>query len=256
MIRFPAAGLLRAFVDPTGSPAEPPGRPGVSRPVRRDEPEGHERQAHGHGEGRMLPNPSSLDAPQRLAAEERASEAAFEPDPLAKEIRGLSPRQAIEVCARRLGPTVGRLCMALLASRAEAEEAAQEVFLQASLGLEQFRGEGTVRAWIVRIARRTCARRLEMRTRRRGLLALVPGDGHAPERPDEAALARDSGETVRAALDELKPSHREVLVLRYDAGLSFREIAVACGIDEPTARKRASRALRRLRELLPLEELR
>jgi len=203
----------------------------------------------------MLPNPLSVDAPQCPVSEE-TSAPAFEPDPIANQIRGLSPRQAIEVIARRLGPTVGRLCMALLASKAEAEEAAQEVFLQASLGLEQFRGEGTVRSWIVKIARRTCARRLEMRTRRRGLLALVHGGEAAPDRPDEVVLARDSGQTVRAALEELRPSQREVLVLRYEAGLSFREIADACGIDEPTARKRASRALQRLRELLPLEELR
>ena len=204
----------------------------------------------------MLPNQLSVDALQCPVAEERSPVTAFEPDPIAKEIRGLTPRQAIEVCARRLGPGVGRLCMALLASPAEAEEAVQEVFLQASLGLEQFRGEGTVRSWIFRIARRTCARRLEMRTRRRGLLALVHSEHHAPDRPDEVALARDCGQTVRAALEELRPSQREVLVLRYEAGLSFREIAEACGIDEATARKRASRALRRLRELLPLEELR
>lgn len=200
----------------------------------------------------MLPDSLSVGASQCPAA----SPAAFEPDPIASEIRGLTPRQAIEVCARRLGPGVGRLCMALLASRAEAEEAAQEVFLQASLGLDQFRGEGTVRSWIFKIARRTCARRLEMRTRRRGLLTLVDGAQQVPMRPDEAAEARDCGETVRTALEELRPSQREVLVLRYEAGLSFREIAEACGIDEPTARKRASRALQRLRELLPLEELR
>jgi RNA polymerase sigma-70 factor, ECF subfamily len=205
----------------------------------------------------MLPQPLSLDAPQCPAAEERLSPTpAFEPDPLANEIRGLAPRQAIEVCVRRLGPSVGRMCMALLASRPEAEEAAQEVFLQASLGLEQFRGEGTVRSWIFKIARRTCARRLEMRTRRRGLLTLVQGSEHAPMRPDEAAEARDSGQAVRTALEELRPSQREVLVLRYEAGLSFHEIALSCGIDEATARKRASRALQRLRELLPLEELR
>lgn len=204
----------------------------------------------------MLPNQLTVGAPQEAASEARTSAPALEPDPLANEIQGLAPQQAIAVCARRLGPGVGRLCMALLASRAEAEEAAQEVFLQASLGLDQFRGDGTVRSWIFRIARRTCARRLEMRTRRRGLTALAHEGQGAPARPDELAVARECGQVVRAALEELRPSHSEVLVLRYEAGLSFREIAQVCGIDEPTARKRASRALQRLRELLPLEELR
>jgi RNA polymerase sigma-70 factor (ECF subfamily) len=40
------------------------------------------------------------------------------------------------------------------------------------------------------------------------------------------------------------------VTLRYEAGLSFREVAVACGVDEAAARKRVSRALSRLRERL------
>ena len=59
--------------------------------------------------------------------------------------------------------------------------------------------------------------------------------------PDDAA---------RNALAQLKPSEREAVVLRYDAGMSFREVAVACGVDEAAARKRVSRALIRLRESL------
>jgi len=40
------------------------------------------------------------------------------------------------------------------------------------------------------------------------------------------------------------------LILRYAGGLSFREVAAACGIDEAAARKRVSRAHARLREQL------
>ena len=57
-------------------------------------------------------------------------------------------------------------------------------------------------------------------------------------------------ERLRNALAELKPSEREAVVLRYDAGLSFREVAAACGVDEAAARKRVSRALSRLRASL------
>jgi RNA polymerase sigma-70 factor (ECF subfamily) len=40
------------------------------------------------------------------------------------------------------------------------------------------------------------------------------------------------------------------VVLRYESDLSFREVAEACGIEEAAARKRVSRALERLREVL------
>jgi len=54
---------------------------------------------------------------------------------------------------------------------------------------------------------------------------------------------------------ELKPSERDVVVLRFVADLSHREIATACNLDEATARKRLSRALAHLRSILPLEDL-
>jgi RNA polymerase sigma-70 factor (ECF subfamily) len=61
---------------------------------------------------------------------------------------------------------------------------------------------------------------------------------------------RERAERARAALAKLKPSEREAVVLRFEAGLSFRELAIACGVDEAAARKRVSRALSRLREEL------
>jgi RNA polymerase sigma-70 factor (ECF subfamily) len=55
---------------------------------------------------------------------------------------------------------------------------------------------------------------------------------------------------ARQLLDEIRPSEREALVLRFAAELSFRELGAACGIDEAAARKRVSRGLQRLRSLL------
>lgn len=197
----------------------------------------------------MLPNRAQTEAP----VDEPAREVVV--DPLGLEIRGLSPREATELCARRHGRTVGRLCMALLGSGAEADEALQETFLAVSLAIGSFRAEGTVRAWILSIARRTCARRLETRSRREGRLALVHDVPAPVPGPDETLDAAARGRRVREALASLKPTEREVLVLRYESGLGFREVAQACGIDEATARKRASRALDRLRKLLPTEDM-
>jgi RNA polymerase sigma-70 factor (ECF subfamily) len=52
---------------------------------------------------------------------------------------------------------------------------------------------------------------------------------------------------LREALDQLSADDRELLALRYDAEQSFRDIALALGIDEAAARKRVGRALVRLR---------
>jgi RNA polymerase sigma-70 factor (ECF subfamily) len=136
--------------------------------------------------------------------------------------------------------------MAFTGSQAESEELVQETFLAAFDGLSQYRGEGSARAWLFGIARRICGRHTEMRARRDARLRLVHDTGRAPD-ASELSIDRERAERARAALANLKPSEREAILLRYEAELSFRELAEACGVDEAAARKRVSRALARLR---------
>jgi RNA polymerase sigma-70 factor (ECF subfamily) len=175
-----------------------------------------------------------------------------EPDAAAELIARGDHRAALARCARDHGATLGRLCIALLGTQADADEAVQETLLAAHRAMAGYRAEGTVRAWLCGIARRVCARQLEGRRRRERPLEVVPPDG---DDPLGAFATRQRARVVREALARLKPSEREALVLRYVADLSHREIAAACEVDEPTARKRVSRALVRLRDLLPSGEI-
>ncbi len=170
-------------------------------------------------------------------------------DPIAAMISRGEFRDALGHCATSHGQSIGRLCMAYLGTQAEAEEASQETLIAALDAMPSYRGDGTVRSWLFGIARRVCARRVETRVRRENRLRLVQPDESAPGA--EALLAaRQQAFRVRNALEQLKPTEREAVVLRYDSGLSFAEVAHACGIDEPAARKRVSRALDRLRRSL------
>lgn len=171
-------------------------------------------------------------------------------DPIVGLIREGRHRDAIAACAREHGAAIGRLCMALLGSQAEAEETAQEVLLAAHGALASYRGEGSLRGWLFGIARRKCARKLETRIRRERKLKLVHDAGTDAELPDEVLAARRRARRVRAALERLKPSERDAVVLRYQGGLPYREIGEVCGIDERAARKRVSRALGKMRTLL------
>ena len=165
-------------------------------------------------------------------------------------------RDAVGLCAREHGASIGRLCMAMLGSQAEAEETAQETLLAAHDAMASYRGEGSVRAWLFGIARRMCARRLERRVRQDRRLRLVHDASADAGMPDDQVEARRNARVVRDALEQLKPSERDALLLRYDGGLSYREIGEATGLDEATARKRASRGLCRLREILKQEGIR
>jgi RNA polymerase sigma-70 factor (ECF subfamily) len=162
-------------------------------------------------------------------------------------------REAVRQCAELHGPAIGRVCMALTGSQTEAEDLTQETLLAAHAGLSDWRRDGTLRAWLFAIARRTCARHLERRTQREQRLRLIHDAGRG-DSTDELYALRQRAERARQALDEIRPSEREAVILRYVGELSFREVAIACGIDEPAARKRVSRALARLRETLTHED--
>ncbi len=69
------------------------------------------------------------------------------------------------------------------------------------------------------------------------------------ERVEELADLRSSRAEVAHALTELSQEHREALRLRIVEEQSYREVAMALGITEQTARARVSRALRALSNL-------
>jgi RNA polymerase sigma-70 factor (ECF subfamily) len=155
-------------------------------------------------------------------------------------------RDAIAACAKAHATALGRLCMAFTGSQAESEELVQETLLAAFDAFPQYRGDGSVRAFLFGIARRICGRHVEMRARREARLRLVHDTGRGRDAA-ELAMEAERAERARTALAKLKPSEREAVVLRFEADLSFREVAAACGVDEAAARKRVSRALTRLR---------
>lgn len=155
-------------------------------------------------------------------------------------------REALTRAARAYAAPIGRLCMAFTGSQAESEELVQETLLAALAALPQYRGDGTFRAFLFGIARRLSGRHVEMRGRREARLRLVHDTSRGRD-ADEVTLERELAARTRAALAKLKPSEREAVVLRYEGELSFRELSVACGVDEAAARKRVSRALSRLR---------
>lgn len=171
-------------------------------------------------------------------------------DPLTTLIRDGAYRDAVALAARDHGAAIGRLCMAMLGSQAEAEEATQEALIAAFDSMASYRGEGSVKAWLLGISRRICARRVETRIRREKRLRLVYDAGSESQLPDDVVERRRRGDRLREALEQLRPSEREALLLHYGSGMSYREVGEACGIDEAAARKRASRGLGRLRAVL------
>ncbi len=163
-------------------------------------------------------------------------------------------RGALARCARLYGASIGRLCMAMLGSQVDADDVTQETLLTAHQNLAQFRRESSIRSWLLGIARNKCLQHIEKSRRRGAHLWLVKAEEQEAPMPEDTRALRQRAERARALLDRVKPSDREALILRYTAMLSFKDVATACGIAEPAARQRVSRALTRLRGVMKEED--
>ncbi len=119
---------------------------------------------------------------------------------------------------------------------------------------------GTFRAWLFRIASNAGIDRARREAVRRGpeldapvtedgarRIDLVAGDAPGPERE---GASRMLGRHLAAALQKLPENQRAAVLLRHQQGYSFREIAVALGMREVSARTAVHRGLKRLREEL------
>jgi RNA polymerase sigma-70 factor, ECF subfamily len=152
-------------------------------------------------------------------------------------------RRALALCAELHGESVGRLCLALLGSQTEADTVTEEVLLEAYRRSTELGAQSSRRGWLLGLARLACVRRLERRPGKRR-----KGADEAPPSSERGAAAR--ARQARAVLGRIRPSEREALVLRFAAGASTEEAAVACDIEPADAQRRVSRALARLRDAL------
>ncbi len=140
-----------------------------------------------------------------------------------------------------------------------AADATQDGFLKAYRKLDQYRG-GSFKAWLLRIITNTCYDLLRAHRRRpTSSLDKDPeeGDGEhdatlldTAERPDDYVMRQELAGTIQAAINQLPPDQRTVLVLSDVEGMNYQEIAEATGAALGTVKSRLSRARAHLRDLL------
>jgi RNA polymerase sigma factor (sigma-70 family) len=153
---------------------------------------------------------------------------------------------SFEALYRSSADAVYAYAASLLRDRSAAEEVTAAAFERAFRKQRSFDPRrGTQRAWLFGITRNAALDELRRRKRIAELAVEPTGDEPAPEGEAEAAERRA---TVRAALATLEPRERELIALKFHAGLSNAEIADVLGVSASNAGTRVHRALTRLRE--------
>lgn len=132
-----------------------------------------------------------------------------------------------------------------------AEDLTQQVFLNACQARDRFRGDDDAMVgWLFRIARNEAmnvARRRGRETSWDAMGSTAPQLVDPGELPDAAALRSEQRREVAELLDQLSPDQRELLHLRFAAGLSLVQIAGTLGISDVAARQRLRRTLAQLK---------
>jgi RNA polymerase sigma-70 factor, ECF subfamily len=165
-------------------------------------------------------------------------------------------REAYDELVRRYQVQILSLARALLGGSADAEDIAQEVFVCAWRSIRGFRGEGTFRAWLHRVAVNLLYSHQRHLTRERRFFwprDAKDDDGSEAERvPSPFDL--ENAVTLRLAIDralaQLPMEYRSAVVLRDIQGLDYKEIAETLGVPIGTVESRIFRGRRRLRMLL------
>jgi len=166
---------------------------------------------------------------------------------------------AFEEIVRAHQDRIYNLCRYLLRNEADAQDAAQDVFLKAFKGLKAFRPEASLYTWLYRIAVNTCIDRqrkpffrslFSEGDRGRGADAGFLEPQSSEPSPERLVESRQISRQIQRALLQLSPKLRAAIVLKEIEGLSYEEIGGVLEVSLGTVKSRISRAREELQRIL------
>lgn len=161
----------------------------------------------------------------------------------------------LETLMRTYGNDVLRMAYSYVKDYDTAEDIFQEVFIKANAKMDSFRGESSVKTWLLRITVNTCKDYLKSAYKQRVTMFEEEEETNIPA-PDmiEEIERKQDAKQIREALLKLPEKYREVLVCLYFEERSVVETAKVLGISEGTVKSRLSRARERFRKVLEEEK--
>ena len=177
---------------------------------------------------------------------------------LVERALGGSPEAYGDLVLRYQRP-VFSLIVRMVRNGAIAEELAQDVFIKAYHHLGSFDPRRKFSSWLFKVAHNATIDHL--RRRQLATVPLEPEEGEGPrlaellsgpesEGPEGQAMRSELARALDEALAELRPEHREILLLRFGQGLSYSELAEVLGLALGTVKTHIHRARKRLARIL------
>jgi RNA polymerase sigma-70 factor (ECF subfamily) len=158
-------------------------------------------------------------------------------------------QELVQSCGDRLLRSAFLLC----GNESDAQDLAQDTFVQALQSAHRFRGGSSVYTWLHAILLNLTRHYHRDRKRLVGSDELARQDIAAPEEGPSRLDAEAASSALAAALGRLSGPHREVVVLRFYEDLKIHEIAMRLAISPGTVKSRLHYAIGELQRLLPAE---
>lgn len=170
--------------------------------------------------------------------------------PLLQLIPGSGRKASLDEVYRQYCRYVAAIVVRLDGRASEVDDLVQDVFVEAAVGIERLRDPEAIKGWLATIAVRVVRRRLRARRLWRFL-----GFGRAVEPshlvdPAASPLDRLLLRSVYRVLDDMPTEDRLAFCLHAIEGETVEAVAEHCGCSYATAKRRVSRAQRRIEERL------
>jgi RNA polymerase sigma-70 factor (ECF subfamily) len=174
---------------------------------------------------------------------------------------GNGDREAFRELVERYQRKIVSVALGMVHNPDDALEIAQETFVKAYENLPQFKGESSFYSWLYRIAF-NLAIDFQRREHRRPTVPLEERPGGGGEEiveppgerlssdPSDRVEAKELGEQVVQAINELTPDHKAVILLREVEGLSYEEISRVMQCSKGTVMSRLHYARKKLQSRL------
>lgn len=169
-------------------------------------------------------------------------------------------REAFRELVERYQRKVVAIALGMLHDREDALEVSQEAFAKVFTSIKHFKEEASFYTWLYRIVVNLAIDRQRQRNRQPLLERDEPEEGEndrietMPDEistdPYEQVKDKELRERIRAAIDELTPSHKAVILLREVEGLSYEEISEILQCSRGTVMSRLHYARKRLQSRL------
>lgn len=176
---------------------------------------------------------------------------------LFEQARGGNPA-ALEALLREVQPQLYRYSLKMCRKPEDAEDVLQDTLLTLARSLRDFRGASSLSTWLFTITRSFCIKKRRKSKFAPDQLEPLPSvaSGESSQiastlpSPHQHAESAELWQQIKAGIQRIDPTYREVLVLRDIEGLRAKEVADIVGISVSAVKSRLHRARAQLREHL------